>query len=238
MYKKESDEERVLILPNEKVADFFSRAFFYPCDDRVDKIVHDIEWNANFLNRAIAESSKKVKQVIVYTIIRNERKILFLKRSKNSNRKSLRLKNTILFGGHINDLYDEPGNRLIKSLYRELSEELNIQPNCKPKLLGLVVDPTTDVGCRHLGVIFDTKIDSRKVFLLRKKDTSEFIGSDKNYSVELKEADFLLNEKKALPNIFNSFDNWSTLFLRSPLSNFLFGENPRRESTLLEYGIY
>lgn len=89
-----------------------------------------------------------------------------------------------------------------------------------------------------MGVIFDTKIDSRKVFLLRKKDTSEFIGSDKNYSVELKEADILLNEKKALPNIFNSFDNWSTLFLRSPLSNFLFGENPRRESTLLEYGIY
>lgn len=223
--------QRVLVLPKEQVADLFLKAFFYPCDARIERIINDAEWKAKFADRNYAESTDEVIQIIPYTLIRNERKILILRRSKKSKRDSLRLKNTLLVGGHVEDFHDEPGNRLIKCLYRELSEELNVVPKSKPRLLGLVTDPTTDVGRNHLGVIFDTEIDSKKVFLLRRKDTSEFAGYNKDYTVKLKEVDTMLNN-------INSFDSWSGLFLRSPASNFLLKPELKREYTLVEYGIY
>lgn len=229
MLSKGSHGQRVLTLPKEQVADLFLRARFYPHDDRVEEIIHNAEWNGKFVDRDYAESTEAVKQIIPYTLIRNERKILVLRRSKKSKRDSLRLKHTILVGGHVDDFYDEPGNRLIKCLYRELSEELNIIPKSKPKLLGLVVDPTTDVGRHHLGVIFDTEIENKKVFLLRKQDTAEFTGSNKNYTAKLSEIETFLNN-------LNSFDNWSALFLRSHASNFLFEPKTRREISLGEYG--
>jgi predicted NUDIX family phosphoesterase len=230
----ELPKQRILVIPNEQVADLFRGAFFYPLDDRVKEITKSVEMNGKFIERDYAESTTKVKQVIAYTLIRNNSTILILRRSKKSNRDSLKLKNTILFGGHVDDLDDEPGNRLIKCMYRELSEELNIQPKITPKLLGLAIDPTTDVGSHHLGVIFDTEISGSEVFLNWKKDISEFTKFYKNYCVELVEAKSLLNN-------FKSFDKWSTLFFRSSASNFLFGPKPRRnhkELTLAEYEIY
>lgn len=230
---KECDLQRILVIPNEHVADLYTGAIFYPFGDRVKEIVDIAELYGKLIDRDYAEKTTKLKQVIAYTLIRNHSKILILRRSKNSNRDSLKLKNTILFGGHVDDLDDEPGNRLIKCIYRELSEELNIQPRITPRLLGLAVDPTTDVGRHHLGVIFDTEINDLEVFLNRKSDTKEFTKFNKNHKVELIEA-------KSLSNNFRSFDKWSTLFYRSSASNFLFGNKPRRnhkEFTLFEYGI-
>lgn len=218
---KESSGQRVLVISSEQVADLYTGAFFYPMDDRVKEIVNNAELSAKFVNRDYAESTTKVKQVIAYTLIRNNSKILILRRTKKSNRDSLKLKNTILFGGHVDDLDDEPGNRLIKCVYRELSEELNIQPKSTPRLLGLAIDPTTDVGRHHLGVIFDTEISGSEVFLYRRKDISEFTEFNRDHSVGLVEAKSLLNDSK-------SFDKWSALFFRSSASNFLFGPKSRR----------
>ena len=169
-----------------------------------------------YLDRNWAEQNDSYKQIVACGIVRHGHKLFCVRRSRRSNRDALRLRWTLMFGGHV-DEFDEGAVQPIRNcLVRELDEELGITPKTEPKIIGFIVDPETEVGRLHLGIVFDVEIDSDEINLMAKYDRDEFVHSNRTYTV--KTMGFA-----EISRIRDGFDPWSTIFLSSPFASQLFG---------------
>ena len=205
---KEERPERILCVPKSVVEHLFAKPKFYDRTRDIYKTIVNIKKYGVFVNRAIAEKTTFQKQVIAYAIIKNNNSILCIKRTRNSNRKALRLRYSLLFGGHVDQAEEGVDNPLISCLERELKEEFGIEIREKPRLIGVVADPTTVVGQLHMGVIFETSIRQESVTVEAGMDNEEFVHSGK------KQVHSLLDMKSIL-HISDMLDPWSQLYLRS-----------------------
>ncbi|MGR9432757.1 HTH domain-containing protein [Rhizobium leguminosarum] len=128
--------------------------------------------NANiaYLPRSLAETDDRFKQVITYTVIQYQSKILTFRRGLyNRAAKFLRGAHCVGFGGHVNEddrdlfSYDDLGIR--QNAAREISEELMLpdgRPQINPKnleFLGVLNDDSSDVGIRHMAVVLRYWVD-------------------------------------------------------------------------------
>jgi predicted NUDIX family phosphoesterase len=130
---------------------------------------------------------------------------------KKSNRESLRLRYTLLFGGHVEN-ENNSTQPVIDCLNRELQEELEISFNGTATLLGIVADPTTNVGLLHLGLIFEVITLKNEITIGPNLDSIEFVNSNK---IET----YNMIDWNALVNIADKLDPWSRLFLDSDIAH-------------------
>ncbi len=166
-----------------------------------------------FVERAYAERSPHLKQIIPYCLVEHEGRVLHVKRTKRGGDARLHDKHSIGIGGHLEprDLAGVTGrNPLIAGTRRELEEELAVQGVYEVVPIGLLNDDSNPVGAVHVGVVQCVHITG---------------------SVEIREHEQLegrlatLAELKALLDRGADFETWSKLLvprldelLRKPLA--------------------
>ena len=122
-----------------------------------------------FVERAYAERTPTLKQIIPYTIVRRGEEILLLQRTKGGGESRLHDKLSIGVGGHVNPIdavateADEQcaksaGSRLADPLpaatRREvMEEELTVTGETRLTSVGLLNDDTNPVGAVHVGLV-------------------------------------------------------------------------------------
>jgi predicted NUDIX family phosphoesterase len=123
--------------------------------------------NNFFLPRAQAENDPTHKQIIPYTLLTFEDKVLYYVRGKEAGEQRLVAKGSIGIGGHLNDfdaglfnLDEENYNRVVE---REVHEEIHLLAKFQNRVAALINDDTTEVGRVHLGVVHVFKLAEPKV---------------------------------------------------------------------------
>lgn len=125
---------------------------------------------AAYLPRSVAETRDDYKQVITYTVIQHQSKILSFRRGLyNRAANFLRGAQCIGFGGHVNEsdhsLFSFADSGIRENAAREISEELMLpggRPLIQPsslEYLGILNDDSSDVGVRHLAVVLRYYVD-------------------------------------------------------------------------------
>ena len=123
-----------------------------------------------YVPRSIAETDDNYKQVVTYTIIQYQSRILTFRRGLyNRAAKFLRGARCVGFGGHVNehdrDLFSLDDLGVRQNAAREISEELRL-PSGRPRIdpddlefLGILNDDSSDVGVRHMAVVLRYWVD-------------------------------------------------------------------------------
>jgi len=116
-----------------------------------------------FVERVYAERTAALKQLIPYSIIECDGRVLLVQRTAKGGESRLHGKHSIGIGGHINpqDLNAEDGatgTRTGRSVLdagsaREIAEELTVRGSYKVRRLGILNDDSNPVGAVHVGVV-------------------------------------------------------------------------------------
>ena len=200
--------QQVLTVPSRGVGWLFERRKFY--DGDISPFWTFVRDNAQFVDREWAERSDDVTQLIGCAIIANGHKILCARRAKKNTRSALALRWTMMFGGHVDDIDRRAANPIVNCILREISEELGFCPDVEPELLGLAVDPATEVGRHHIGVVFLVRTNVDHIVLHRGLDRTEFVNAHKRHLLHFGDVDSV--SKLCLSG---KFDPWSELFVSS-----------------------
>lgn len=108
--------------------------------------------------RALAEEDSSFKQIIPYTIVVHDAKILTYLRGESGDEQRLHAKMSVGFGGHI-ELRPEwvqsfKPESLFDEATRELQEELVMDEYPEPVCIGIINDESDSVGSVHIGLVF------------------------------------------------------------------------------------
>ncbi len=115
-----------------------------------------IETQGFFVERAYAEKSPHLKQVIPYGVIAVDGRVLVVKRTKRGGDARLHDKYSIGIGGHLepHDLVEANGrDPLPAGTRRELEEELVVRGVYEVSTVGWINDDSNPVGAVHVGVV-------------------------------------------------------------------------------------
>jgi predicted NUDIX family phosphoesterase len=160
--EKTSDSREVLVLPRTNFQDFDR---FVMWDDAVSIMPHMTE-SVIWLSRDKAERSIDWVQPIPCALLYNQTQGYYVFRRVRKTRKDLSARISLVAGGHV----DKPAgcesihsvvltSLLLKTLRRELEEELGIYDVQDPRLLGLVIDSSSIVASRHIAFVYEVVID-------------------------------------------------------------------------------
>lgn len=210
-----TDSAEVLAVPSDALSDFYNRTEFRSDPEGVRDALNAVRSHGQYYLRQWAEQTESVRQVIPCVIVRNDHRLLCVKRAKKG-RQDLRLRYTLLFGGHV-DAKDSNGDRehiLHRCAERELHEELGLNAPVSPAPIGIVVDLETASSRRHFGVVFECQIAASVVSVRRECDNSEFTHSRHDNDYPLIASSEMANKK---------FDPWSRLLLASDFAHRNFG---------------
>lgn len=155
------NEEEVLVVPRKELEKYIGFRTTDLIRDDTDAILDIILDEGLFLDRKIAESSPRYKQIIPYVLIRHGEAYYLLQRTEKQTEARLHHKLSIGIGGHINP--DAPD--LIEGLQKELEEEVDVEGDYDLTFVGILNDDSTDVGRVHLGAVYvlDTHTGSVEV---------------------------------------------------------------------------
>jgi predicted NUDIX family phosphoesterase len=107
-----------------------------------------------FVERAHAERTPLLKQIIPYSIVACGDRVLLTKRKKSGGESRLHEKYSIGIGGHINPVDADDARSVIDSgTRREIDEELAVRGEYKIRRIGLINDDSNAVGAVHVGVV-------------------------------------------------------------------------------------
>lgn len=115
-----------------------------------------VEREGFFVERAYAERSPHLKQVIPYGIVEVDGRVLTVKRTKRGGDARLHDKYSIGIGGHLEprDLTsDVERDPLPAGTRRELEEELAVRGAYELRTVGWINDDSNPVGAVHVGVV-------------------------------------------------------------------------------------
>lgn len=140
--------------------------------DRARPILDLIATRHFFIERPKAEVSPEFRQVIPYVAIRSGSDYFVLERTTKQTEARLHRKLSLGVGGHVN-----PGHSLLEGLQKELDEEVHIGTDYAMEFVGIIDDPSTDVGRVHLGAAYLIEAGSRDVVVKEtEKMTSEWVA--------------------------------------------------------------
>jgi predicted NUDIX family phosphoesterase len=115
-----------------------------------------------FVERDYAERTPALKQVIPYTVVVSEDKIMLTKRLPQGGEGRLVGKLSIGIGGHMNPVdssgdvegeSSETGDPIAECTLRELEEELWLEGARRLEPIGLINDDSNPVGAVHVGLV-------------------------------------------------------------------------------------
>ncbi|TAL10839.1 MAG: NUDIX domain-containing protein [Chloroflexota bacterium] len=163
-----SEGERVLVVDRAVLMD--DPGWFGIRTDGLAAFDGLVATHGRFVDRALAESDRDLKQVIPYLVLRNGPAYFLMRRTRDGGDARLHNRWSIGVGGHLN-----PGDRdLAGGLRREWAEELEADFVPDFRLVGLLNDDTTDVGSVHVGAVYVADAAGRAV---RIRETDKLDGA-------------------------------------------------------------
>lgn len=196
------------MLPSDKLRTLYESRNFHSSKDSIAYVDKILNRCGKFVDREFAETSEEFKQVVAVGIVRCGDKVLCVRRTKKSNRRALRLRWTLMFGGHVDDVDQYREDPPLSCLMRELKEELGLTPTRRPELIGFAVDPENDVGRLHIGFVFDVQVESATLHMHRYLDNSEFVNANR-------EKFYIFMSEAEVRVLSDKLDPWSFIFIAS-----------------------
>lgn len=126
------------------------------------QLVAAFERDGSFVDRALAERTPALKQLIPYCLVSRPGELLRVQRLRRQSEGRLHGLFSIGLGGHVNpeDGLAGGSGTVEAALRRELSEELRIPgfERLQPRFLGLLNDDSSDVGSVHAGLVYQLDV--------------------------------------------------------------------------------
>jgi predicted NUDIX family phosphoesterase len=148
--------EQVLVFKSSQLQEFDTLQGCMPAAANIFDTIFE-HWKPFFMLRNEAENNPKFKQLIPYVLIRRGGDYLRYQRGGTSGEKRLMARYSIGVGGHINPIDSTSTNHVretyFKALKRELSEEVDLDIDSLPPVIGLINDDSDEVGQVHLGCV-------------------------------------------------------------------------------------
>lgn len=221
--------QQVLTVPASALSDIYSSRRFITDASQIHAVLEIIRLRGEYLDRDMAEKHDTHKQIIACAVVRHGARFLCLRRSKNTNRASLRLRYTLLFGGHVDDSENGSGDPLWECVRRECGEEIGLTPSESAGIVGLAVDPLTPSGWLHIGIVYEVLAEQDIIPRNDDLDQSEF--AQVKTSKEFRLADW-----SELRRYDGRFDPWSELLLESDYGQTVTGARERSKQLYLSFG--
>lgn len=143
-------------------------------DERIVKIMAQIEAHFFEIRRGDAEEDPRFKQPIPYVVIRRDDEVFVYERLAGGGESRLHNKLSLGFGGHMNPMEGASSfsEVLKQNTDRELAEELYIREEDKQNIvtLGLINDDENDVGKVHIGILSALQLASAAQVEVKEKD--------------------------------------------------------------------
>lgn len=149
--------EHVLVVKREKLEQFIGSRNGLIRDD-TGKLLETIMSGHEFLPRAEAEERPDYKQIIPYVILLQGDKVFVTRRLNKGGEARLHGRISIGIGGHINPV-DEEGDLLMRGLWREIHEEVQLDKHGELVSCGFINDDSNSVGSVHLGACFTLNVE-------------------------------------------------------------------------------
>ncbi len=137
---------------------------------------------STFLPRDEVEEDPTLKQIIPYGLVTFERpdssvEVFLMRRTKGGGEARLHDLYSVGVGGHINPVDEGTGRSATPesestasfagvvdaALHREISEELEVDPDYSIDVLGFINDDSNTVGAVHFGVVYRIEVDAPDV---------------------------------------------------------------------------
>ena len=144
--------EQVLVVRRDKIERFISGRNGL-IRENADEIFSVIMAEHEFMPRPEAEERSDFKQIIPYVILRRGDEVFVTRRLNKGGEARLHGKISIGIGGHINPV-DEKGDLLMRGLWREINEEVELSAHGELTPCGFINDDSNAVGSVHLGACF------------------------------------------------------------------------------------
>lgn len=208
--QKKYGEEEVMIVPEEHIS-FLNEGFTRNTDELFSKFFDGLEKKVRFIPRWQSDFNPEEVEPIPYVTVMNESldRVFLYKRIKGSGEKRLVDKTSIGVGGHVNpeDGIEDPNVTIMKSVGREIMEELTITPAMLNR-----------TGLGFQGFIRSTKSEVDKdhvalVFIL-------VVPDDMLEDIKVRETEVLEGEFVPVDEIgkqYATLENWSKIVYESAL---------------------
>ena len=144
--------EQVLVVKREKIEKYISGKNGL-IKKNVPELLEIIRTEHEYMPRPEAEERPDFKQIIPYVILRQGDKVFVTRRLSKGGEARLHGKISMGVGGHINPV-DEQGNMLMRGLWREIHEEVELTKHGELCSCGFINDDSNSVGSVHLGACF------------------------------------------------------------------------------------
>ncbi len=193
--------EFVFVIPRERL---FPEAYphgFTPFRTAADRQSFEgvIREHGFFVERDYAEHTPLLKQVIPYTLLVSEGRLLLMRRLARGGERRLHGKLSIGVGGHINPEDVREGVRAIEGgTRREIEEEIDVRGSYELRMAGFLNDDSNPVGAVHVGIV--QIADVRGSIAIREQDV-------------LDGRLVLAEELKTLHARGEDFETWSSILI-------------------------
>jgi predicted NUDIX family phosphoesterase len=156
--------EFVYVVPRGKIfPEFYPQGLVrFDAELTRDAVMDSIHQNGFFVEREYAERTPSLKQVIPYTVVVSEGKVMLTKRLPQGGEGRLFGKLSIGIGGHMNPV-DHTGDAesatpqskdpIAECTLRELEEELWLEGARRLEPIGIINDDSNPVGAVHIGLV-------------------------------------------------------------------------------------
>lgn len=179
--------EQVLVVKREKIEKYIAGRNGL-ITENVPELFEIVRNGHEYLPRPEAEERPDFKQIIPYVILRQGDKVFVTRRLNKGGEARLHGKISIGIGGHINPV-DEQGDMLMKGLWREIHEEVELDKHGELVSCGFINDDSNSVGSVHLGACFTLKVEG---------------------NVSVKETEKLEGLWMTLPELNSNYENMET----------------------------
>ena len=151
-----TDEQRVLVLPRGLIEknNYFLRW------TEVGQHITEFAVSSAWMPRSLAEISDEWVQPIPVALLKDRRHRYCILRRVRSLRPDMNGRLTIVVGGHV----EHSGHQMTfmelleRTIHRELSEEVGVEPDKGFEPLGVLFDPSSVNSSRHVAFVFATEI--------------------------------------------------------------------------------
>lgn len=163
-----STEEHILVVPESFVSSIGTIDGFEPDVDRFLKPILASD-QLSFQPRGAMEVDPSFKQLIPYVLLEStdasgEVHLFTYTRGGGGGESRLHAKRSVGIGGHISaEDAEGDGDPYTIGMQRELSEEVQLDSGYSEQRVGLIYDPSNEVGQVHLGVVHLFKLESPTV---------------------------------------------------------------------------